>query len=399
MFFEKNILIGISGGIAVYKIAELVRAFKKNGANVRIVMTHSATRFVSPLTFETLSEHDVLTDLFPEGYSRQTAHIDWARWADIFIIAPATLNTIGKIASGIADNALTTTVMAATIPVVFCPAMNKAMYANSLYKENEQKLLEHGYSIVSPGVGELACGELGEGRLADVQSILDTARLILFGTNELKGKKVLVTAGPTEEPLDPVRFLTNRSSGKMGFALAEQAKIRGADVTLVSGPTQLLPFSNINHVTVRTAQQMHDSVFNLLPEMDVLIMAAAVSDYRPDNISAQKLKKADQTHTIDLTLNPDILHKAGLSKGNRIHVGFSVETQNELEHSMNKLQHKKCDIIVINNPLEKDAGFQVDTNKVTILDKKGAKESLPVMSKNDVANVVIDKIIQLFTKS
>ncbi len=399
MFFEKNILIGISGGIAVYKVAELVRAFKKNGANVRVIMTQSATRFVSPLTFETLSEHDVLTDLFPEGYSRQTAHIGWARWADIFIIAPATLNTIGKVASGIADNALTTTVMAATIPVVFCPAMNKAMYANSLYKENEQKLLKHGYSFVTPGVGELACGEQGEGRLADVQSIVDTAKLILFGTNELEGKKVLVTAGPTEEPLDPVRYLTNRSSGKMGFALAEQARIRGAEVTLVSGPTHLLPFGNINHVSVRTAQQMHDRVFDLLPEMDVLIMAAAVSDYRPEKTSEQKLKKSDQNHTLDLTLNPDILHKAGLSKGNRIHIGFSVETQNELEHSMNKLQHKKCDLVVINNPLDKDAGFQVDTNKITILDSEGNRESFPVMSKNDVADVVIDRIIQLFTKS
>jgi len=395
MFFGKNILIGITGGIAVYKTAELVREFKKAGASVRVIMTGSATNFVSPLTFETLSENDVLTDLFPESYSKQTAHIDWARWADVFLVCPATLNTIGKIASGIADNALTTTIMAADIPVIFCPAMNKAMFANSIYQDNQKKLRQHGYFFVEPGAGELACGEVGYGRLADNEAIIDAVQQQLFGTNEFTGKRFLITAGPTEESLDPVRFLTNASSGKMGFALAEQAKIRGADVVLVSGPVHLKPFSGIEFVPVRTAEQMQQQVMKRLDNTDVLIMAAAVSDYRPAEYSQNKLKKKDNDASLELHKNDDILAKAGQNKGERIHIGFSVETENERENSLNKLRQKNCDFIVLNNPTHPGAGFRNDTNLVTVLDKEGHIEHFPLLTKLIVADKILDKVFQI----
>lgn len=395
MFLEKNILVGISGGIAVYKTAELVRELKKHGARVRVVMTRAATSFVSPLTFETLSENDVLTDLFPEGYSRQTAHIDWARWADMMVICPATLNTIGKIASGIADNALTTTVMAAEVPVLFCPAMNKVMYANPVHQANQKKLRNHGYRFVEPGIGELACGEYGSGRLADLSIILDHIKLALYSTQEFKGKRILISAGPTEEPLDPVRYLSNRSSGKMGFALAERAAIRGAQVTLVSGPSQIKEFTGVELVTVRTAVEMDEAIYKRLPETDILIMAAAVSDYRPKHISPTKIKKGAQEIHLDLIQNPDILYKAGLHKEKRIHVGFSVETGDEVKATIEKLEKKNCDLMVLNNPLEQGAGFQIDTNKVTLINRDGNTEELDVMSKQDVADVILDHIYTL----
>jgi len=395
MFFEKKILIGITGGIAVYKTAELVREFKKAGAQVRVIMTEAATKFVSPLTFETLSENDVLLDLFPETYSKKTAHIDWARWADVILICPATLNTIGKIASGIADNALTTTIMAAETPVLFCPAMNKAMYANGIYQENQKKLLQHGYSFVIPGSGELACGEIGYGRLADKDAIFDAVKQVLFGKNDFSGKTILITAGPTEEPLDPVRYLTNLSSGKMGFALAEQAQLRGADVILISGPTNLRIFSDIELIGVRTAAEMEQEVLKRLDKADVLIMAAAVSDYRPAQYSTHKVKKQESTETLALKKNNDILAKAGQTKANRIHVGFSVETENDLENSFIKLQQKKCDLIVINNPTHFGAGFRNDTNRVSIVDNKGNIEKYPLLSKYKVADKILDKVLQI----
>ena len=395
MFLEKNILVGIAGGIAVYKTAELVRELKKNGANVRVIMTPAATEFVAPITFETLSENDVLTDLFPKGYSRQTAHIDWARWADVFVICPATLNTIGKIASGIADNALTTTIMAADIPVLFCPAMNKVMYANPIHQANQEKLRNLGYRIIEPGVGELACGEYGSGRLAELSVILDHINIALFGKDDFKGKRVLVSAGPTEEPLDPVRFMSNRSSGKMGFALAERAALRGAKVTLVSGPAQLRPFTGVDLVSVRTADEMDKEIGNRLADTDILIMAAAVSDYRPKHISTEKVKKSGQEIHLELVQNQDILYKAGLHKNNRIHVGFSVETGNEISATVEKLQKKNCDLMVLNNPLEEGAGFQTDTNKVTLINRDGNTEKLELMSKQNVADEILDRIYKL----
>ncbi|NIA30333.1 MAG: bifunctional phosphopantothenoylcysteine decarboxylase/phosphopantothenate--cysteine ligase CoaBC [Actinobacteria bacterium] len=392
MFFDKKVLVGVTGGIAAYKAALLVRELKKESAQVRVVMTDAATKFVAPLTFETLCENPVLLNLFPKEGGLRTAHIDWARWPDIIIICPATANTIGKIAAGIADNALTTTIMATTRAVVFCPAMNKAMYANPIFQGNVAKLEKNGYTFVAPGKGELACGEEGWGRLAEIDEILFAAKKILSPRRDLKNKRVLVTAGPTEEPLDPVRFITNRSSGKMGFALAEAASLRGAEVTLVSGPTNLVASPGIKLVKVRTANEMSEAVFANLGENDVLLMAAAVSDFRPKKISEQKLKKTDAKEILELERTADVLAEAACRKGARIHVGFSVETENEIENSMLKLRNKGLDFIVLNNPLQEGAGFAVDTNRVTILDASGAIEKLPLMSKAEVSDRILDRV-------
>ncbi|NOY58879.1 MAG: bifunctional phosphopantothenoylcysteine decarboxylase/phosphopantothenate--cysteine ligase CoaBC [Calditrichaeota bacterium] len=398
MFFDKKVLVGVTGGIAAYKAALLIRELKKESAQVRVVMTDAATKFVAPLTFETLSENPVLLDLFPVEGGLRTAHIDWARWPDIIIICPATANTIGKIAAGIADNALTTTIMATTEAVVFCPAMNKEMYAHPIFQENVAKLEKNGYTFVAPGKGALACGEEGWGRLAEIDDILFAAKKILSPRHDLKNKRVLVTAGPTEEPLDPVRFITNRSSGKMGFALAEAASLRGAEVTLVSGPTNLVASPGIKLVKVRTANEMSEAVFANLGENDVLLMAAAVSDFRPKKISKQKLKKADAKEILELERTADILAEAASRKGTRIHVGFSVETENEIKNSRLKLQNKGLDFIVLNNPLQEGAGFAVDTNRVTILDASGAIEKLPLMSKAQVSDKILDRVGSLLQK-
>ncbi|HPG38042.1 MAG TPA: bifunctional phosphopantothenoylcysteine decarboxylase/phosphopantothenate--cysteine ligase CoaBC [bacterium] len=399
MFFEKKILVGISGGIAVYKTAELIREFKKAGALVRVIMTRKATKFVAPLTFETLTENSVLLDLFPENPVSYTVHIDWARWADVMLVCPATYNTIGKLASGIADNALTTTIAATQVPIIICPAMNTAMYQNPIYQENQQKLVRHGYTFVRPGSGELACGEVGEGRLADKAEIIDAVKRVLYGRYDLAGKRFLITAGPTEEPLDPVRYLTNRSSGKMGYALAEQARLRGAEVTLVSGPTVITPPGAVEFVRIRTAAEMEHEVMQRLNTCDVLIMAAAVSDYRPAQYSDHKLKKKALTNSIPLVANTDILARAGKDKGNRVHVGFSVETDNDLENSQHKLLEKNCDFIVINNPHVPGAAFQADTNKVTLLDKTGPGSVYPLMSKTQVAEIILDNVLKLIKQS
>ncbi len=397
-FFDKKVLVGVSGGIAAYKTALLVRELKKKSTQVRVMMTRSATKFVTPLTFETLSENPVLLDLFPDEGGLRTAHIDWARWPDIIIICPATANTIGKVAAGIADNALTTTIMATTEPIVFCPAMNKEMYANAIFQENVAKLEKNGYTLVAPGKGYLACGEEGWGRLAEIDEILFAAKKILTPRHDLKNRRVLVTAGPTEEPLDPVRFLTNRSSGKMGFALAEAAGLRNAKVTLISGPTNLPAPQGIKLVQVRTAKEMNDAVLVNLDKNDVLLMAAAVSDFRPKNFSRRKLKKYAMNEILELERTVDVLSEAASHKGSRIHVGFSVETENEIENSLLKLQKKGLDFIVLNNPLEEDAGFAVDTNRVTIIDAFGATEKLPLMSKAEVSDKILDRVSSLLQK-
>ena len=388
-------MLGVTGGIAAYKAAELLRELVKASAETRVMMTEAATHFVGPLTFETLSLNSVLTDLFPQQGGLSTAHIDWARWPDAIILCPATANTIGKIAAGIADNAVTTTVLATTAPVIFCPAMNKEMYANPAYQANQKKLIDWGYHFVAPGVGELACGEEGLGRLADKEDILDALKKTLFGTKEFDGKRILITAGPTQEPLDPVRFLSNRSSGKMGYALAEKAAIRGAKVTLISGPSQQRPFYSVDYISVQTAVDMNEAVMDNLEEADVLIMAAAVSDFRPKQTFQHKIKKSDDIDKIELERNPDILARAREKKGSRIHVGFSVETENEIENSTRKLFNKGLDFIVVNNPLEQGSGFATDTNRVRIIDKDGQVEALSLMSKSDVADKILDKVLTL----
>ncbi|MBN1480513.1 bifunctional phosphopantothenoylcysteine decarboxylase/phosphopantothenate--cysteine ligase CoaBC [candidate division KSB1 bacterium] len=394
MFFDKKILVAVTGGIAAYKAAYLVRELKKKSADVRVVMTEAATRFVVPLTFESLSENKVAMNLFDHPDDSATAHIDWARWPDIIVVCPATANTIGKVAHGLADNMLTTIILATTAPVLFCPAMNVEMYKNSLYHKNEKILEDSGYYIIQPGQGDLACGETGMGRLAETEDIIASLAYILNRSRELQDKKVLVTAGPTREALDPVRYLTNRSSGKMGYAIAQQAMLHGAEVTLVSGPTNLPDPFRVRVRKITTAQEMADVVADLLPEHDILVMSAAVADFRPMVASKHKIKK-DQLNSLQLEATVDILESAAKNKGQKIFVGFALETENELTFAFEKMHRKKCDLLVLNNPLEHGAGFDVDTNKVTILNKNGQQKELPLMSKDKVAQAIIDEIIAL----
>ncbi len=395
MFFGKKILVGVTGGIAAYKTAELVRLLKT--AHVRVVMTPAARQFVSPLTFQVLSENDVLTDLFEKNSSR-AIHIEWARWAELLVVCPATANTVAKVAAGIADNALTTIITATEAPVVFCPAMNKVMYENPVYCANEEKLKQMGYHFITPGAGELACGESGAGRLAEPPDIADYLLRSFAGKNDLIGKKVLVTAGPTREPFDPARFISNPSSGKMGYAVARCAARRGAQVTLISGPTFLDPPDSVERVYVNTASEMLKAVVDHIRDMDVLVMAAAVSDYRPAEYSTQKIKKSKSIRNTTLERTTDILAHVGKNKKNRLHVGFSVETQNEIENSRKKLKAKNIDLIAINNPLESGAGFQSDDNHVTLLDRHDNIEKLPFMSKTAVADKLLDKILELLNE-
>jgi phosphopantothenoylcysteine decarboxylase/phosphopantothenate--cysteine ligase len=395
MFFEKKILVGVTGGIAAYKTCEIIRELKRNHAEIQVVMTNAAMGFITPLTLATLSENPVLTEMFGESYSTSTVHIEAARWADAVLVCPATANTIGKIASGIADNLLTTLVMATTSPVIFCPAMNKEMYANAIYQQNVEKLKQTGYHFVESEVGELACGEFGWGRLADSIHIINKLKKVLLSTDELKGKKVLVTAGRTEEPLDPVRFITNYSSGKMGFAIAETAALKSAAVTLISGPNNLIPFDDIKYLLVQTSDQMAETVVQSAAEQDVIIMAAAVADFKPEIYFDHKIKKMNLASTINLVKTKDILKEIGKHKGTKILVGFAVETENELENAKRKLVEKNLDLIVLNNPLEQGAAFGGDTNVVTFIDVQGNSERFPMMSKREVAVKVLDRVVHL----
>ncbi len=391
MLGTKKILIGVTGGIAAYKTCEIIRSFIKANAQVRVVMTDAARAFVTPLTYETLTNYPVHCGLF----EKSTIHIELARWADCIVICPATANSIGKIAHGIADNLLTTLVLAANVPVLFCPAMNKEMYLNPIFKANAEILRQHGYQFVAPGEGELACGEYGWGRLADEQLIFDEVKKVLLTNRALQGKKVLVTASRTEEPFDPVRIITNYSSGKMGFAIAENAVLCGADVTLISGPTALKSFSGVTYLPVQTARQMRDALFDHWDDTDILIMSAAVSDFRPRLVNPNKIKKQFETMSIELERTEDILLEAGGKKGNRILIGFALETENEIEQATEKLKKKNLDLIVLNNPMESGAGFRADTNRVTLIKKNGDIEKLPLMYKYQVSKKIIDTIIEI----
>ena len=395
MFVNKKILIGISGGIAAYKACEIVRELKRSRADVRVVMTDAAKKFISPLTFATLSENDVLTDIFNESYSTATIHIEAAKWADAVLICPATANTIGKIASGIADNLLNTIVCATDASVIFCPAMNQNMYTNPILRNNVEYLKELDYIFVDSEQGILACGDTGPGRLANPKDIIDALKHALFSTDELAEKKILITAGRTEEPLDPIRFITNYSSGKMGFALAEVANLKGADVTLISGPNNLTPDKGINYIEIKTSDDMKNAVNEHLQNSDILIMAAAVADFRPKTINENKIKKSDSTLNLELEHTTDILKEAGDEKENRIHVGFAIETEKEIESAKKKLVQKKLDLIVLNNPLKNGAGFRSDTNIVTLIDKDQNIDKIPCMSKKHVAVKILNKVIDI----
>ncbi|MDZ7338569.1 MAG: bifunctional phosphopantothenoylcysteine decarboxylase/phosphopantothenate--cysteine ligase CoaBC [candidate division KSB1 bacterium] len=398
LFQGRKVLVGVTGGIAAYKSCELVRALKREGAEVRVVMTKAACQFVTPLTFETLSENTVLTELFPAAGKGGTIHIEAARWPEVVVIAPATANCVAKVAAGVADDLLTTMVAATTAPVIFCPAMNKEMYAKAVFRQNVEQLKRLGYLFVDAEAGELACGEEGWGRLADKERILDAVKSVLLGSKELAGHRIVVTAGRTEEDIDPVRFVTNRSSGKMGFALAEVAALMGAEVHLITGPSAERPFSSVTCESVRTSAQMAEAVRAAIAEADVLIMAAAVADFRPKHVSPHKLKKGLERVALELERTEDILASIGRHKERRLLVGFAVETENELENATAKLSAKNLDMIVLNNPMEEGAGFGTDTNKVTLIKRDGTVLRLPLMTKREVARVILGHVVELLAK-
>jgi phosphopantothenoylcysteine decarboxylase/phosphopantothenate--cysteine ligase len=397
MLKGKKIVLGITGGIAAYKSAELTRALIKEGAQVKIIMTKSATAFISPLTLQTLSGGMVYTEMFAPTDKYDMAHIALAQFADAFVIAPATGNIIGKIASGIADDLLSTTIMAAAKPTLICPAMNDKMLENPIVQENISKLKNHGYVVMASGVGELACKTEGAGRLPDVPEIVEEIESLLT-PQDFAGERVLITAGPTEEPLDPVRFITNMSSGKMGYALARVAGRRGAQVTLITGRTSL-PFPKAEKIIkVRTARQMYKAVSENYKNATIIIKAAAVADYRPNVFSKDKIKKDKKSLSLELEKNPDIIAEIGKNKGKRILVGFAMETQNLLANAKAKLEKKNMDLIVANDLREEGAGFQTDTNIITIIDNKGKAESLSKMTKIEAAEEILNRVKYLIKK-
>jgi phosphopantothenoylcysteine decarboxylase/phosphopantothenate--cysteine ligase len=391
MLKNKKIVLGITGGIAAYKSAELTREFIKRESFVRVIMTKNATEFITPLTLQALSGHPVFTDMFATIREFEMAHISLAEYANIIVIAPATANIIGKIASGVADDLLTTVVMATKAPVLICPAMNLNMYDNVIVKENISRLSVRGYLFMEPGYGELACKAEGYGRLPEIPDIVEEVETILT-PKDLMGEKILVTAGPTREPLDPVRYISNYSSGKMGYALAIAGRRRGASVTLISGPSLLPAPRGINFVPVSSAVEMRDAVMENLNASTVIIKAAAVADYRPSVRSNSKIKKQDGELVIHLERNPDIIAEVSKKKGNRILVGFAVETENILENAKAKLVEKNMDIIVANDVTKEGAGFGYDTNIIKILTADNQIEDLPLMSKMEVADRILDRI-------
>ncbi len=395
MLKGKTIVLGVSGGIAAYKAVELLRLLVKGGAEVHVVMTKGATEFVTPLTFQTLSGNPVHTELFNLITEQEIGHISLADRADLFIIAPATANVIGKIAGGIADDLLTTTVMATKAPVLLAPAMNVNMYENPLYRENEEKLRRHGYLFAEPVSGFLACGWEGKGKMQEPALVMEAAVAALT-VQDLAGVTVMVTAGPTREEVDPVRFVSNHSSGKMGYALARAAWRRGAKVVLVSGPTALPPPFGVKFVAVESAREMRDRVLESSGECDVIIKAAAVADYRPRERAGDKLKKVGDEMVVTLVKNPDILRELGAAKRpGQLLVGFAAETVDLEKNATVKLREKNLDMIVANDVSAPGAGFGVDTNIVRLLYRDGTKEELPLLAKEEVASAILDRIVAL----
>ena len=405
----KKILLGITGSIAAYKGVELLRELTKRGAAVTVCLTGAGKEFVSPLTFEVLSGRKVLTDLFqspvedtpglgPEGPASAVRHIEAAAGSDLILVAPATANIIGKVASGIADDLLSSIVMAAGCKVLFAPAMNVRMWENEIVKQNVGKLVSLGYKFVEPESGALACGEEAKGRLASIEEITREAELMLTEKKPLSGLKIVVTAGRTEEPLDDVRYISNRSSGKMGFAIAAAARDMGAGVTLVSGRASVEPPGGVRLVEVRTADEMRRALLSAYRGSDAVVMAAAVSDFAPQRAAKGKIPRSDEGLTIELRGTKDILGELGQKKKGQILVGFAIEVKDEVAGGKEKLRKKNLDLIVVNNPLVKGAGFEEDTNVVTIIDRKGGVESLPRLSKYEVATEILKRIVLLRKK-
>lgn len=394
MLKGRRVVLGVTGGIAAYKCAELTRELIRQGAQVKVIMTESAREFITPLTLQTLSGNPVYTELFTLIREQDIAHIALAEYAELMIIAPATANIIGKAAAGIADDLLTTVLMAVKAPVLFCPAMNTQMYAGPALQDNLRKLESWGYHILPPASGPLACKAEGQGRLPEVPEIVEAAVSVLT-PKDLAGEHVLVTAGPTREPFDPVRFITNYSSGKMGYAVALQARRRGARVTLVSGPTSLPAPAGVEVVHVASAMEMRDAVLSRLAGVTAVIKAAAVADYRPATLREEKIKKKGGSLLIELERNPDIIREIGRKAGRRVLVGFAMESENLLENARTKMVEKNMDLIVANDLREEGAGFQCDTNVIKILDRKGNIEALPRMDKAEAAGRILDRVRDL----
>ena len=381
----KTIVLGISGGIAAYKMPNVAHALAKRGADVHVLMTKNATEFIAPLVFETLTNRRCIVDTFDRNFQYDVAHVSLANAADLMLIAPATANVLAKLAHGLADDMLTTVTLAAHCPKLVAPAMNTHMLENPITQDNLKTLAQYGFTVIPSGSGLLACGDTGSGRLPDEQTLVDYVDRALFAPRDLAGKKVVVTAGATQEPMDPVRYITNHSTGKMGYAIARACMLRGADVTLLTAPTALRPVPFVKTVPFTTAESLFEAVKAHAMDADALIMAAAVADYRPVNVADEKIKKKDGDLTLPLARTQDILAWVGVHKPEKLFVcGFSMETENLLENSAAKLQRKNMDMIVANNLKTPGAGFGVDTNVVTILTREGA-EPLPLQSKDGVA--------------
>lgn len=389
---KRTIVVGVTGGIAVYKALDVVSKLKKKNYDIHVIMTESATKFVSPLSFQTLSQNIVNYDMFSEPKAWEIQHISLAKKADLVVIVPATANIIGKVANGIADDLLSTTIMATKAPVVFAPAMNTNMYNNPIVQDNISKLVKFGYKFISPASGRLACGDEGEGKLADTEEISEYIQSMLYDIKDLKDKKVLVTAGPTIAPIDPVRYITNRSSGKMGYAIAEEARDRGAEVTLISGTENIKTPFGVKVINVKTNEEMLSEVLSRFQIQNIIIKAAAVSDYKPKKYSDKKIKKVQGEFTLALIKDNDILKKLGELKNKQVLVGFAAESNDLLQNAQKKLENKNLDYIVANDITASDTGFASDNNKVTILCRDGNIIPLEKMSKRQVARKLFNLI-------
>lgn len=392
MLTGKTIVLGVTGGIAAYKSANLASMLVKLHADVHVIMTQNATHFITPMTFETLTNNKCIVDTFDRNFSFDVKHVSLAKRGDLFVVAPCTANVIGKLAHGICDDMLTTTMLATKAPKLIAPAMNTGMWENPILQDNLTKLQGYGYHIIEPIIGRLACGDTGTGKMNSEEVIIEHILTFMAKDKDLKGRKVLITAGPTQESIDPVRYITNHSSGKMGYAIAKMARLRGADVTLVSGPVNIKPFTGIELVPVKSANDMFQAVTSRSSEADIIIMCSAVADYTPASYSEQKVKKHDGELTIELTRTKDILGYLGEHKHDgQILVGFSMETENLIENSRAKLTKKNVNLICANSISDGNTGFAVDTNKVTLISNDEIKE-LPLCSKEDTADKILDYI-------
>ena len=393
---SKCVVIGVTGGIAVYKALDIISALRKKDVEVHVIMTESASKFVNPLTFQSISQNMVVTDMFAEPKAWEIQHISLAQKADLMLIAPATANIIGKVANGISDDMLSTTIMAASkAKVIFAPAMNTNMYQNKIVQNNIEKLKDFGYEFIEPASGRLACGDVGVGKLADVNTIVERVLAELNDKEQdLKGKKVLISAGPTIAPIDPVRYITNRSTGKMGYAIAEEARDRGAEVVLVSGPTNLNPPKDVKIINIKTNEEMKNEILEYFEWADIVIKSAAVADYKPKEYSKEKIKKGEGDLNLCLTRDNDILKSLGDMKTHQVLVGFAAESNDVLKNAEKKLKNKNLDFIVANDITASDTGFGSEDNKVVILSKNNEKLELEKMSKKEVASNIFDMILE-----